>query len=202
MKYYEWWPDDGEDDPDLIPQWSLELELEVVGYHEWDFTEGNAISNWSAATTAYYEGKVKLTDYPFTIPQIPVCSDRLKQLMVQLGVNGIQYLPLQVRHRESNNEVEGYSIANYLHIVDCLDRQRSRYQVWTKENLLYWEKRPYMLGTFRDVTKMVLDSAKIGSRPLFRLWGWTLTVIVREDIKRAIEEAGITGCLFAEREVV
>jgi hypothetical protein len=59
-----------------------------------------------------------------------------------------------------------------------------------------------MLGTFRDVTKAVIDSKKIGDVPIFRLWGWEMMILVREDVKRAIEEAGITGCIFREIEVV
>lgn len=42
----------------------------------------------------------------------------------------------------------------------------------TKDNLLFWEKRPWMLGTFRDVKRVVLDPDKIGDAQLFRLWGW------------------------------
>jgi hypothetical protein len=52
------------------------------------------------------------------------------------------------------------------------------------------------LGTFRDIRKAVLDLEKIRDNRLFRLWGWGYTVVVRSDLKEAIEDAGITGCRF------
>jgi hypothetical protein len=47
----------------------------------------------------------------------------------------------------------------------------------------------------------VINSDKIGDAPNFRLWGWDM-IIVREDVKQAIEEAGITGCVFHEIEAI
>ena len=37
---------------------------------------------------------------------------------------------------------------------------------------------------------------------LFRLGEWKMMVLVGEDMKEAIEQAGITGCRFTEIETV
>ena len=55
-----------------------------------------------------------------------------------------------------------------------------------------------MLGTFHDVKRVVLDPDKIGDAQLFRLWGWEDVVIIRDDLKYAIEETGISGCGYTE----
>jgi hypothetical protein len=81
-------------------------------------------------------------------------------------------------------------------VIDCLDRHKSKYEIWTQDNLLFWQKRPWMLGRFRDVQRAVLDETKIGRTPVFRLWGWEAMVVVRDDLKRAIADAGVTGCRF------
>jgi hypothetical protein len=199
MKFFRWSQFGGADEIQPISVWYLSIKLEKI--REWDLMAGKHISNWDTNTIAIYDEELEYTDYPFTSDSLPVYSSRLKSLMEELGIEGIQYLPLKIGRRDGVINVNGYHIANYLRVIDCLDRERSVYQVWTKENLLFWEKRPYMLGTFRDVKKAVINSEKIGNVPIFRLWGWELMVIVREDVKQAVEEAGIIGCVFREIEV-
>lgn len=201
MRYFSWDQYSGPDEKDSEPPWSLSTELDNI--REWDLRLGKCIEDWDPDTTAYYDDEeVEYSDYPFVSGLLPVYSARLRSLMEGLGIEGIQYLPLKIKRRDGTQEVEGYSIANYLNVIDCLDRERSVYEVWTKDNLLFWEKRPDMLGTFCDVRRAVIDSKKTGDVPLFRLWGWEMMVIVREDVKQAIEKAGITGCEFREIEVI
>jgi hypothetical protein len=200
VEYYDWTQESDGDFVGSSRQWYLRIEL--VGHHEWDLRAGRYIEGWDPHTTAYYEDEPALTDYPFTNNALPVYSPRLKAVMEGLGLGEIQYLPLRVRDEHGGGELLGYHIANYLRVIDCLDRERSAYQVWTRDNLLFWEQTPWKLGTFRDVTKAVVDSRVIGDVPLFRLWGWTMIVVVREDVKREIERAQITGCRFSAIEVV
>jgi hypothetical protein len=201
MRYFRWDPFSGADEEESESVWSLSTGLNNI--QEWDLRLGKYIEDWDINTTAYYyDEEIEYSDYPFADGLLPVYSTRLKSLLEDLGIEGIQYLPLRIKRQDGAKEVDGYYIANYLNVIDCLDRERSVYQVWTKDNLLFWEKRPQRLGTFRDVTKAVIDSKKISDAPIFRLWGWEMMVVVREDVKRAIEEAGITGCMFREIEVV
>jgi hypothetical protein len=200
MRYFRWVPYSGADEDESESVWSLSIQLKNI--QEWDLMLGKYIEGWDTNTTAVYDEDIEYTDFPIATGLLPVYSTRLKLLMENLGLEDIQYLPLRIRRRDGGKEVDGYYIANYLNVIDCLDRERSVYQVWTKDNLLFWEKRPFMLGTFRDVTKAVIDSKKPGDTPIFRLWGWEMMVVVREDVKLAIERAGITGCVFREIEVV
>lgn len=201
MRYFRWDPYSGANEEDIKPVWSLSIQLTDI--REWDLRVGRYIESWNSNTTAIYDDEnIEYSDYPFATGLLPVYSERLKSLMENLVIYGIQYLPIRILKRDGAKEVGGYHIANYLNVIDCLDRERSVYQIWTKENLLFWEKRPHVLGTFRDVTKAVIDSKKTGDIPIFRLWGWEMMVVVRENVMEAIEEAGITGCVFREIEVV
>lgn len=180
-----------------------DLSIEFMEYDDGDLKQGRHIDGWDPCTTAFYEdASAKQTDFPATSFMLPVYSPRLKALVEQHGVTNIQYLPLLVKCRATGNVLQGYHLANYLDIIDCLDRERSDFQVWTQENLLFWEKRPWMLGKFRDVRRAVLAVDQIPDRKVFRLWGWEEMVIVREDLKSAIEAAGITGCWFTELKTV
>jgi hypothetical protein len=199
MKYFRWSHYAGGNEEDSREVWSLDIRDKH--FDEWDVMSGTNIKHWYPNLTAYYE-ESNFTDYPFITGLIPVYSPRLRSLIENMKVNDIQYLPLRIKRKDEKEEISGYSIANYLRIIECLNRERSVYQLWTKDNLLFWEKRPDMLGTFESITKTVLDLKKIGDARIFRLWGWEVMVVLREDIKQAIEKAGITGCEFSEIEVI
>ena len=197
-EFYRWSQDGGADEPE--PPAGGYLDLPLSSHSDWDLRAGRRIEKWDPNAIALFDEEAEPPDFPFTSNDLPVFSPRLKALMESLGVEGIQYLPLRIRHQASGREVQGYQLANYLCLIDCLDWDRSVYQLWTKDNLLFWEQRPHMLGTFRDVQKAVLDSSRIGTVPIFRLWGWEVMVVVRGDIKRAVEAAGMTGCWFSALE--
>jgi hypothetical protein len=174
------------------------VELENTGL--WQPQRGEFINKWDTIE-AYCDSRA-CTDFPFTIPQIPVYSSKLRATVENEVDNEVQFLSIHVRHKRSGREIPGYYIANYLRVIDCLDRGLSHYQIWTKENLLYWEERPHKLGKFRDVSNAVLSRGAIGDVQLFRVWGWEMMTVIREDLKIKIEQAHITGCLFTELESV
>lgn len=201
MRYFRW--AQGSTDPGqalgLYEAWYLNIVL--AKHNQWDLMAGRRIDDWDPEVIAYQEGGTVQVDFPFTSPDLPVHSPKLRWIVEHHALSEVQYLPLRILHQNDQNEVEGYCIANYLTIVDCVDRERAAYEIWTEDNLLYWEKRPHLLGTFRDITKLVLNSRRISNLSVFRLWGWEMVVIVREDLKQAIEAAALTGCRFTEIEI-
>jgi hypothetical protein len=199
MKYFRWLSYEVEHSNEQKEVWNLTFQNPQI--NEWDFMSGKYVDEVEILTV-YYDTESEHTDYPFGPGLLPVYSSRLKSLIDGLGINEIQYIPLRIKHKHSDKEVYGYFLANYLSVIDCLNREKSIYQIYTKENLLYWEQRPYMLGTFHYVNNAILDVDKIGDARIFRLWGWEVMIIVREDVKQAIEEAGITGGGFLELQVI
>jgi hypothetical protein len=201
MRFYRWTQrtDDRAQQLGLYEPWYLNIQLTQLT--EWDLMAGQLIDS-CPEIVAHHEAGTAQVDFPLTSPDLPVHSLKLKRIIEQDELTKVQYLPLTIMRRGQNNLVEGYSVANYLNVIDGVDRQASVYQVWTEDNLVFWEKRPYLLGTFRDIPKLVLNSARVRDVPLFRLKGWELAVIVREDLKQAMEAATITGCRFVEVHVV
>jgi len=44
---------------------------------------------------------------------------------------------------------------------------------------------------------MRIDTAQVGNAKVFRPWGWSIALIVSEDIKQALERIKATGVKFA-----
>jgi hypothetical protein len=78
-----------------------------------------------------------------------------------------------------------------------LDLERSIYDVYGPDWI-----RPEQRGQIAGVWKAVLRREAIGEARVFRLEEFDLIVVIREDVKAAMEGAGITGCWFQELEVV
>ena len=178
-------------------KWPLEIEPKSVPY--WELTRGKPVTAWRDDETGTCASIDEATDYPFASHLLPICSPRLRATLHGLGVDQIQHLPINIIDNRGFT-IEGYSIANVLQVVDCIDRSRSQYELWTRRNLVLWEQRPWMIGTFRSLRRAVFDISQIGQHRLFVLWGsdW---IIVRDDVKRAMERAGISGIGFRDPEI-
>jgi hypothetical protein len=122
----------------------------------------------------------------------------LKQLLERLGLSGdIQYLPIRVRGEKTGQEVGVYYVANYLRRIPCLNLEHSIYTVFGPDWI-----RPEQRGQISGVLKPALRRDAVGEARLFRVDEYEYIVVVHEDVKRAMEEAGITGCYFLKLEVV
>jgi len=165
--------------------------------------EGRPLSEeeWEAEAMAYWDEEGPLTDLPFN-PNVPVHSPRLKELLEQLGLErDIQYLPVRVIGEKSGREVGVYYVANFLRRIPCLDLEHSiygRYGEHPEDFRVFPEK----IGEISHVLKAVLRREAIGDARLFRVDEWEYIVVIREDVKEAMEGAGITGCWFWELEVI
>jgi len=56
---------------------------------------------------------------------------------------------------------------------------------------------PERVGEYRVVERMRIDPGKVGGARVFRARGW-LVLVVSEDLKRVMEERGISGTRFVE----
>jgi hypothetical protein len=54
------------------------------------------------------------------------------------------------------------------------------------------------VGEYRVVAGMRIDPDKVGDARIFRPWGWTVALIVSEELKQAMEQEGLTGTRFIE----
>jgi hypothetical protein len=119
----------------------------------------------------------------------PVIHAKVAAILTQLAPADVQLLPVDVA-----SQSEPYFIANVTRVVRCIDDEAS-------EEVRYWKPedgRPEKVGKYRAVSGMRIDPAKVGDAKVFRTWGWTIALIVSEDIKEALDRTGITGVKFKE----
>ncbi len=119
----------------------------------------------------------------------PVVHARMASILTRLAPDDVQLFPVKVAP-----ESEPYFLVNVARTVRCIDDEAS-------EEVRYWKPedgRPEKVGKYRAVSGMRIDPAKVGDAKVFRPWGWTVALIVSEDIKDTLERAGVTGVKFSE----
>lgn len=128
-------------------------------------------------------------DFCWAAFSILVVSSRFVQLFERLGIREVQFIPAQVEAHPGP-----YFILNPLRILRCIDDARC-------EEVQYWKPedgRPEKVGRYRVVAGLRVDATKVGDARIFRPWGWTVALIVSEDLKQSLEREGITGTHFDE----
>jgi hypothetical protein len=79
-------------------------------------------------------------------------------------------------------------------LIQCIDDKASEdVEYWTPE-----DGRPEKAGQYRDVYGMRITPSRVGDARVFRTWGWTVALIVSEELKEALERIGATGVRFKE----
>ncbi len=119
----------------------------------------------------------------------PVVHAKVASILNRLAPDDVQLFPVNVA-----SQSEPYFLVNVTRVVKCIDDEAS-------EEVQYWKPedgRPEKVGKYRAVSGMRIDPSKVGDARVFRTWGWTIALIVSEEIKEALERAGVTGVKFKE----
>lgn len=161
--------------------------------------QGQRISPWQFFKGRFLELKC-MPRFPLSVPgdplefcwaafSIPVVHERFAQIFHRLHVQDVQFIPTQVEGHEGP-----YFILNTLREIRCIDDARC-------EEVQYWrpeDEQPEKVGRYRYVHDLRIDPSKVGDARVFRTWGWSIALIISEDLKQAIEAEGITGTRFVE----
>ncbi|HEX8699339.1 MAG TPA: DUF1629 domain-containing protein [Myxococcaceae bacterium] len=146
---------------------------------------------------ANFEGRLKVPiraqgrphDLTFAAFDVPVVSARVASILTALAPGDVQLLEVDI-----DSQSEQYFLLNVTRVVKCIDdRASAEVQYWTAE-----DGEPERVGEYQAVHGMRIDPARVGDAKVFRPWGWTVALIVSEDIKVALERAGVTGGKFKE----
>ncbi|WP_375742838.1 suppressor of fused domain protein [Corallococcus interemptor] len=119
----------------------------------------------------------------------PVVHRRVANVFAELAQDDVQLIPVEVE-----GQSEPYFILVATRTVRCIDDEQSaEVKYWLPE-----DDRPELTGTYRAVYGMRIDPTKVGDAKVFRPWGWTVALLVSEDLKDALERSGATGMAFRE----
>lgn len=119
---------------------------------------------------------------------VPVVTKRVAQLLTRVADEDIQKFPVRI-----DSSSEEYNIINCTRIIDCIDLQDSNVTYWSAEDGL-----PDMIGKLQMVIDLVIDPHLAQGRQLFRLEGWPVALIASSDVKKALEDEGVTGICFKQ----
>ena len=173
-------------------KWSLGEPLDEAG------NEVEDIREFTSGRPAHVEGRLRLTidepgkrlDYSTAgAGMTPVVNIRVATLFAELAGDDVQLIPVDIKGCP-----DAYQILVATRLIRCIDDEAS-------EEALYWQpedERPDKLGMYRSVYGMRIDRTKVGGAKVFRTWGWSVALIVSEDLKVALERANVTGAKFEE----
>jgi hypothetical protein len=119
----------------------------------------------------------------------PLVHSKVASVFAALAPRDVQLFSVQVE-----GQSEPYFLVNAMRLVKCIDDSACK-------RILYWtpeDGRPDKTGTYRNVVGLRIDKTKVGGAKVFRTWGWSIALIVSEDIKDALERTGATGLKFTE----
>jgi hypothetical protein len=120
---------------------------------------------------------------------IPVVHVKVASIFAELAPRDVQILPVELP-----GQPDQFCILVATRLIQCIDDQASEeVEHWTPE-----DGHPEKVGHYRDVYGMRIDPSKVDDAKVFRTWGWTIALIVSEDIKEALEHIKATGTKFKE----
>jgi hypothetical protein len=111
-----------------------------------------------------------------------IFSDELLDFVKPLIEKDVQVFDAPV-YFKNGQKVEGYKIINPIRVIDCIDWEKSR--VGRKED-----------GTVSCIGKTCIKENRVGDHNIFRLKGWTWSVIVSDRLAKSIAKAGFRGIAF------
>jgi hypothetical protein len=178
------------DDMRIPTRWHLRHPVDEHGQkiNPWQFTEGQGLVFQGIIRFPVKPDGVTL-DFTLDAFATPVVHSRFVQLFERLGVQEVQFLPVQVE-----GHAGPYFILNALRTFRCIDEARcEEVQHWKPE-----DGQPEKVGQYRYIAGVRIDPTKVEGSRIFRPWGWPLGLIVSEDLKEALEREGFTGTRFVE----
>jgi hypothetical protein len=164
---------------------------DLKGFDDWDLTSSKYVSNWNEeawirCNNPDYDGDAD--DVLANHLGVPIYSFRLRRVLDESGITGIQYLPVRVLRRDGS-EIPGYQVANFLNMVRALDLEKSDYN-------LYPDEFPERKGQIFTIPKAVLKKEAVSRYDIVRLEEYPLYEAASERFKQAFEEARCTGYSF------
>ena len=193
MKYYELWWTDTEDDILRISDYDCkDFDLRLL-------KQGKPVNNWDGTVELFYDVDSPALDYVPNPLTWLIFSDRLVEIMREMGIQNMQVFPISILREGSPGEaITGYNIVNIAEAIAAADREHSVYVTWG-ESTFNVGVDPNRIKYFR---RLVLNSNALTHKPdIFLLEEVASYFIVSQRFKKTIERENVTGMRFVPIEV-
>ncbi|WP_164020298.1 hypothetical protein [Pyxidicoccus trucidator] len=179
------------DDMAAKGRWLLGAPTDLKGFEVeewWIFTDGVPVPNRGPLKFPV-DVPGRALDFSLAAFGIPVIHVRVASLLAQLAPSDVQILPVEIQ-----GQPDEFCILVATKLIRCIDDAACReVERWTPE-----DERPEKVGQYRDISGLRIDPLKVGEAKVFRLWGWSIALVVSEEIKAALDRIGATGTKFTE----
>ncbi|RYD69960.1 MAG: hypothetical protein EOP84_27500 [Verrucomicrobiaceae bacterium] len=155
----------------------------------WQFRRGRPIELREKLCIPVYRSGAPL-DVDFAgVGLTPIVGARAASVFREMASDDVQLFPVEVV-----GEARPYHLLNVQHEIRCVDDAACRsVQHFTDDDVM-----PEKAGQYRSVIGLRIDKSKVGSARVFRLWGYSIPIIVDGEIKDALEASGTMGGKFEE----
>jgi hypothetical protein len=157
-------------------------KADLKGVSEYFIYQLAPVEEWPRGITFYAEGE-PIEDYLFpTMVDWVLISERVKAVLEELKVAGVQFLPIRVVRKKTGEEVPGYYVLHVWKQIPALDEEHTVYLEPRSE------KYPEPI-----IGKVALRKEAIGNADIFRLAEYDVQIYVSRRVKERLEEIGATG---------
>ncbi|MCK4261255.1 MAG: hypothetical protein KAX49_19940 [Halanaerobiales bacterium] len=189
MKFYKLLYD-YENDNDAIC--CMSDELYSIG--QYDVEKGKSIDHWDSRITLYYdpmEGN-KETDFLGNDLGWLIVSEKVKKILEEGQIEGIQYLPIKILNKKTNQYLKNYYVVNICNLVDALNLDQSEYDVFELD-----ENEKII-----SVKLFAVNGNQLKRIDIFKLKDDNIPKFVSERVKKILMKYNVTGFDFLEIKVV
>lgn len=137
-----------------------------------------------------------LSDMILTQFELPVLSPRAVSALESLGVDNIEYFPINIKRPKVKTLETSYKIANIVGLVNCLDKKHATIETFSANpNRISW------LGQYRILEDKLSGAGPNKKTPLvFRLGEFPYHLLVHASVKAVFEAQKLTGAVFIPTE--
>ncbi len=155
------------------------------GFVSENYDVGASFNSMSETYQYFHKGK-KITDLVAGIQSELIVSRALKLTLLQWEKENLEFFPIELINQESNERSNDYYIMNILNNVECLDRNKSKFELFHPD-----------LDIITKITRLVLNKNEItDSRHIFRLDELPNIIIVSDELKTEIEKKEHSGLVL------
>jgi hypothetical protein len=173
---------------------TVPLEIEV------GIAQGLPIAKWDPAVVRAVLEDKRTTDMLLASFGYLVVSQNFRAIVEDCAAGKCQFLPLNIKTPRGFVLSSNFFLMNVTNQIDAIDRSKSKYALWTKEDIEALNQPSWKVGRFRDLRVAIFDEKKLLTARLFRQVGWW-GVYVDEEMKNRLDKAKMTGTAFYDTAI-
>jgi hypothetical protein len=171
--------DEGPESERSIISDNVPVELELP------LESGRPIADPKKKLKARLKGRVPLEDVPWCDCFSPIVSAKVRQVLEARAPSQVQFLPVELSVERALPPIT-YWLVNTLRVLECYHPKLSKWKVLSVPSKTWW-----------SFSKLVIDRSRVPENiAIFREVHCSTPIIIRTELRRALEVAGVTGAQF------